>query len=69
MAEGKATIPHLAEKLTNELVKHILVSNRGPILSCSYQLLPKIKFNPSALDCSWISSLYARAVLNDPSTQ
>lgn len=52
MEEGRATIPRLAEKLTNELVKHIIVSNRGAILSCLYQLLPKNKFSPSTLDCN-----------------
>lgn len=33
LEERRATIPHLAEKLTNELVGHIIVSNRSAILS------------------------------------
>ncbi|KAF4797756.1 Interferon-induced GTP-binding protein Mx [Turdus rufiventris] len=55
LKEGKATIPHLAEKLTNELVKHIILiklfnqdisqSTRGeePLLGDDVRLFTKIR--------------------------
>uniref|UniRef100_A0A8C3BCL4 MX dynamin like GTPase 2 n=1 Tax=Cairina moschata TaxID=8855 RepID=A0A8C3BCL4_CAIMO len=61
--QNKATIPHLAMKLTNELVAHIIVSNRGVILSYVYQLPPKNTSNPSPLNCSFFS-LYLIKLFN-----
>lgn len=41
LQEGKATVPCLAERLTNELILHINVSQRGWVASCRNYSLPK----------------------------